>query len=114
MACAETQVINWKKTIKKGFPFSGLLTFRVTTGSINLADYNFLFAIKPSSSIDATKVTPTFVVDGNSVAFTFSAIVTAGMASGVWVGSVGLQRISDGSLRHSAKFRIVVEEVVTP
>lgn len=111
---SESQVINWKKTIKKGFPFSGLFSFRVTTGSLDLADYNFLFSIKPSSSTDTTKIYPTFVVDGNNVVFTFSASVTATMVAGAWVGSVGLQRISDGFLRHNAKIKIMVEEILIP
>jgi len=111
---SETPLIFWKKPIRKGFPLSGRLTFGLKSGLFLLLDHDFLFAIKPNLSTDLTKVVPTFIVDGNTVVFTIAASVTSTMVAGLWVGFIGLTRISDGSLSHEVKFKILVEEVVIP
>lgn len=110
-----TKVISWKKPIIKGFPFSGLLYFRVGENPVNLSEYNLLLAISPSpSALNVAKVVPTITSSGNSAVFTFDAAVTANMAVGFWVGSICLKKISNSYVSHVAGFKIVVEEILIP
>lgn len=127
MTCASHLPINklTNNPILIGFPWSTQLTFNTRPASINgalqplepldLSLYDIYFAIAPSLT-STISVVPTITKYPNGLAtFEYSAVQTANMTTGLWVGHCFVELIANGAPDFKMELQInVIDPVPTP
>ncbi|NBV95430.1 MAG: hypothetical protein EBR90_01380 [Actinobacteria bacterium] len=121
MACNSPLPINKfaNNPILIGFAWKDSFTFATGTLAsptyLDLSLYNVYFAIAPSLTSSISLV-PTITKLSNGLAiFEFSAVQTATMTAGTWVGHAFVQLISNGAPDFKMQLEItVIDPVPTP